>query len=382
MTPASTCQSGKGVPLTPTLITTAADLADLNTRLLRAEAVALDTEFFWERTFYPVLGLVQLATPDGCWLVDAVCLKDLSALAPLIASPSVTKVLHDAPLDLTILARATGAVPRSVFDTRLAAGFAGLSATLSLQALLQEVLGVTIAKGETRSNWLRRPLSENQIRYAAEDVVHLLPLREALLARCAGKRSRNWLDQELARLDDPAHYEESPPEERFRRVKGAARLNRRHLALLREVAGWREREARRRDWPRNHVLPDPVMVTIALRGPADVQALMAVPGFPSRMPAKLVGQILAAVERGKALPESACPDPSDRNPATARALKEPTDRLLAHLRIACEKEGIDPAWIASRNEAESLVQSLARGDASAHPLMRDWRQTLLAGFTL
>ncbi|HPK37407.1 MAG TPA: ribonuclease D, partial [Kiritimatiellia bacterium] len=157
--------------MTPTLITTAADLADLNTRLLRAEAVALDTEFFWERTFYPVLGLVQLATPDGCWLVDAVCLKDLSALAPLIASPSVTKVLHDAPLDLTILARATGAVPRSVFDTRLAAGFAGLSATLSLQALLQEVLGVTIAKGETRSNWLRRPLSENQIRYAAEDVV-------------------------------------------------------------------------------------------------------------------------------------------------------------------------------------------------------------------
>ncbi|MDX9867219.1 MAG: HRDC domain-containing protein [Kiritimatiellia bacterium] len=368
--------------MTPTLITTAAGLAALNTRLLCAEAVALDTEFFWERTFYPVLGLVQLATPDGCWLADVVRLGDLSALAPLIASPSVTKVLHDAPQDLAILARATGAVPRSVFDTRLAAGFAGLSATLSLQALLQAVLGVAIAKGETRSDWLRRPLSDNQIRYAAEDVLHLIPLRAALLERCAGKRARGWLDQELARLDDPSRYGERPPEEMFRRVKGAARLNPRQLALLREVADWREREARRRDWPRSHVLPDPVMVSVALQGPSDARALAAVPDFPSRMPVELAGQVLAAVERGKALPESACPEPSGRNPAAARALKAPTDRLLAHLRAACEKEGIDPGWVASRGEAESLVQSFARGDASAHPFLRDWRQTLLAGFTL
>ena len=229
------------------LITTSAGLEQVVERLQHADAVAVDTEFFWERTFYPILGLVQLATADGaCWLIDTVRIKDIRALGPVLASPEVTKVLHDAPQDLGILARATGALPQTVFDTRLACGFAGFNSTSSLQALLRQALGIELSKAETRSDWLRRPLSANQVRYAADDVLHLLPLREFLLARCASDAVRGWLSEDLARLDDPELYRDRDPRLMYLRVKGSSRLEARQLAILRELGAWREEEARQR----------------------------------------------------------------------------------------------------------------------------------------
>ncbi|MDR2849851.1 MAG: ribonuclease D, partial [Verrucomicrobiota bacterium] len=231
-------------------VTTAAGLEAVAARLLESEAVAVDTEFFWERTYYPVLGLIQLATADGCWMIDTVALDDLRPLGPVLSSPAVIKLLHDAQQDLSILVRATGAAPRTVFDTRLAAGFAGLSSTGSLQALLRDALGIDLAKAETRSDWLRRPLSEGQLRYAAEDVVYLIRLRDTLLARCANDTVRAWLDEELAGLDEPALYGDRDPRLMYLRVKGGPRLAARPLAVLREAAAWRENEARQQDWPR------------------------------------------------------------------------------------------------------------------------------------
>jgi len=363
------------------LITTSSELERLAERLLRADAVAVDTEFFWERTFYPILGLVQLATGDGaCWLLDTVRVRDIAALGPVMSSPSVTKVLHDAPQDLGILARATGAMPRAIFDTRLAAGFAGYGATCSLQALLRQALGIELSKAETRSDWLRRPLSANQLRYAADDVLHLLPLREKLLASCASDTVRGWLSEELARLDDPAAYQERDPRLMYVRVKGSSRLSAGELAILRELAAWREAEARQRDWPRGHVLPDSVLVALAQRAPADHPALAGIPDLPRAMPETVTADLLSAVARGCAVTEADCPLPATDDLASKRALKSKSDRLLTHLSAACATHNIDPALAASRSDSESFLHVLAQGSAADHPLAQGWRKTLLEGF--
>jgi ribonuclease D len=363
------------------LITTADRLEELAAQLLRAGAVAVDTEFFWERTFYPILGLVQLATPDGCWLVDTVRLSDIRALGPVLASPAVTKILHDAPQDLGILFRATGTAPRAIFDTRLAAGFGGLTSTCSLQALLRETVGVEISKAETRSDWLRRPLSASQLRYAADDVAHLPRVRDRLVERCASDAVRGWLAEELARLDDPALYQDRDPRLMYLRVKGGSRLTARQLAVLRELAAWRELEARQRDWPRAHVLPDDLLVALAARSPADRAAFNDVQGVPRAIPDAIVADMLAAVARGLALPDAACPEPAANDDLTSkRALKPRSDRLLAHLAAACAPHGIDATLVASRAEAESYVQSLAQGTGADHPLAQGWRKALLADF--
>ncbi len=359
-------------------ITTAERLDRLGEALSQANAVAVDTEFFWERTFYPVLGLVQLATEDGCWLVDAVALQDLRPLGPMLAAPNVTKVLHDAPQDLGILARATGALPRTVFDTRLAAGFAGLASTCSLRTLLNETLGIELDKTETRSDWLRRPLSENQLRYAADDVLYLLKAREALLTRCTDDDARTWLAEELVRLDDPALYRDRDPASMYVRVKGASHLNPRALAVLRELTAWRENEARSRDWPRAHVLPDDLLVAAAAHAPSDVSAFRRIDGMPRKMPDAVIGDLLAAVARGLALPDAACPQPWGDDVASRRALKAQSDRLLAHIAGACAPHRIDPALVVSRADADAFVRHAGNGLPADHPLASGWRKALVA----
>lgn len=357
------------------LITTPKQLDDVAAELLKLEAIAVDTEFFWEDTFYPILGLVQLASSDGsCWLVDAVSIKDLSALGPVMASPSVTKVLHDAPQDLGILARATGAMPRTIFDTRLAAGFAGLVSTVSLQSVLREVLGIELAKSETRSNWLRRPLSDSQLRYAADDVLHLLALKERLLAACASDAVRAWLAEELKRLDDPALYQDRDPRLMYLRVKGSVRLRADELAVLRELAAWREEEARRRDWPRGHVLPDSLLVALAQRKPRDKASLMGVPDFPCKMPSDVTESLLTALQCGLAVKPEDYPKPADAGGAKK---KSRTDRVLAQISRACEPHRIDPALVGSRLDIETYLQLLDNGAATEHPYSTGWRRTFI-----
>ncbi len=366
-------KTGRGAEL----ITTAKRLEEVATTLLALDAIAVDTEFFWESTFYPILGLVQLAGSDGsCWLVDAVNIKDLSALGPVMASTAVTKVLHDAPQDLGILACATGAMPRTIFDTRLAAGFAGLGSTSSLQTLLREVLGVDLSKAETRSNWVQRPLTPNQLRYAADDVLHLLTLRDRLLSACANDTVRNWLAEELKRLDDPSLYQEREPRLMYLRVKGTFRLRADELAVLRELAAWREEEARQRDWPRGHVMPDNMLVTLAQRKPSDRSSLSEIPDFPDKMPAAVIEALLKAISRGLAIHPAEHPSPVEAAGAKQK-IKSRTDRLLAQISDACKTHHIDPALVGSRTEIEAFLQLLDQGNAAEHPFVTGWRRTFI-----
>jgi len=372
-----TSESEKSKNVSPVLITTVAELEAVAARLISADAVAVDTEFFWERTFYPILGLVQLAVRDGsCWLIDPLSIKDLSALAPVMASPSVIKVLHDAPQDLGILARATGATPRSIFDTRIASGFAGHGATTSLQTLLREVLGIDLAKEETRSNWLQRPLRTNQLRYAADDVLHLLDLRDRLQAACASDMVRGWLAEEMKRLDDPAFFQDRDPRLMYLRVKGSLRLNAAELAVLREVAAWREEEARMRDWPRGHVLPDNLLVTLAHRKPSSLAALTEIPDMPRNMPEEVMADLLDAILRGQAVPADEYPRPAGEG--TKPSVKNRATRILAQLSSACAPYNIDPALVAARTELESFLNLHNQGAAAEHSFATGWRKAFIS----
>src|SRR5690606_17063912 len=182
------------------------------------------------------LGIVQVGfSEDDVYLVDAAAL-DLSPLGVVLEDPSIVKILHDAQQDLLLLRRATGAYPQNVFDTQLAAGFVGLSATASLADLVQALFGVALPKTATRTDWLRRPLSDEQLDYAEDDVRYLPEARLRLLD-LAGQRGRTeWIAEELAHYDDPARYDEKDPRTQYERISGTGRLDPRQMAVLRELA--------------------------------------------------------------------------------------------------------------------------------------------------
>lgn len=350
------------------MIDTPEALARLAGRLEQAERIALDTEFVWDRTYYPKLGVVQVGLDDGeCYLIDAVALPDLAALAPAVAAPERVKILHDAPQDLTIVRRVTGAFPRNVFDTRCAAGLAGLSSTTSLGDLVAQAIGVSLPKTESRTNWLQRPLAPEQVEYAVDDVRYLGPVRAELLSRVAALGRTDWLLEELGGLDDPELYVERDPQQQYLRVRGAGRASPRELAILRELAAWREEEARRCDRPRERVLPDASLVRLARSRPRALEQLRGTQGLARRY----VEPILEAVARGLAVPDRECPrHRRTRDEARAEALLEQAMSLVRH---RSQTAGIDAPFVATRAEVRGLMADGPAALPEQHRLLRGWR---------
>ena len=371
------------------LVTTQEELASVCDRLLREPVVALDTEFLWKRTYYPILGLVQVAVADGdCFLLDTVRLDSLRPLGPVLANPGSVKILHDAREDLAILLREVAKSgsffkPANIFDTRLAAGFAGLSASASLKALLAKLLDVHLAKTETRSNWIRRPLRDEQIRYAADDVIYLPRLRTELLSRCPGARARRWLDEEMRKYDDPSLYAGRDPREMWSHVCGLTRplaenarakaAPHRYFAVLRELAAWRETLAQAKDWPPRHVLTDPMLLALASEHPRSVQAFRGVNGIPERLPAAVAAQGVAAIQQGLAVPEADCPGLPSLSEPEREQLHKRVASEIARVNAACGIEGIDPAVVISKARLERIFR-----DGLPNPLEAGWRRELLA----
>ena len=351
------------------MIDTPAALNALVNRALDAPCVGIDTEFVWEQTYYPQLGIVQVGfAADDSHLIDAVALPDLSPLGALLADCGTVKILHDAQQDLWILRRATGAVPRNIFDTRCAAGFVGMGSTLSLNNSLRLCLDIQLTKTETRTDWLRRPLSEKQRAYAADDVRFLPALRDHLLAEIRQRGRENYLADELRQYDCANLYDDRVPEEQYLRVKGASRLSRREMGIVRDLATWREQKARQIDRPKNRVLRDEVIVQIAKRNPQSIQALKKLRGI-GRSTAKYHGRILLEIVR-RAIdiqnhPPMARPTPP--NPVDEARL----DLALAFLRGRCLSRGIDIAMVASRADVKALVYESK--SEIAHPLHTGWR---------
>ncbi|MEI8140821.1 MAG: HRDC domain-containing protein [bacterium] len=360
-----------------TMIDTPGDLGKLIEYLSDTPCVAVDTEFVWERTFYARLGMIQLGTPDGtCFLIDTVAISDLTPLGKVFTNPGIVKILHDAPQDLMILRRATGGIPQNIFDTRLAAGFAGLSSEISLQNLLANLLDVQLPKGHTRADWMARPLSGEQLEYAADDVRYLP--RAATLMREKARETgvESWLNEELQLLNDPILTEERSPAETYRRIRGSGRLGIRSLAVLRELATWREQEAKSADLPRQHVAEDSELLSLACIMPTQIADFEKCRDFKRRTEARYGEPLLAAVQQGLAIPESECPLVSEP-PDERKIGKERIAVLVENIRISAEAKRVDARLVSTKNDVLMLLHEGTLALPMNHRLLRGWRAELL-----
>jgi len=363
------------------MITTLKDLQELIDRAGRCDAIGLDTEFVWERTYYPRLGLIQLALSDeDCHLIDPLAIKDLSELGSLLANPNVIKIFHDAPQDLAILSRATGATPKNIFDTRLAAGFTGLSATLSLSKLIKILLDIDLDKTETRTNWLKRPLDKGQIEYALDDVRYLRAIRILLISSIIGPEIKSWLYEELELLDDPSFYMGPKDDERYLKIKAAANLDPLGLSILRELSIWREKEARNANRPRGHIVPDTVLCDIARKHLDNLELIKAETKLSSRAATHFGDKIMGAIKRGLTSKEQPG-DPTRKTLRLSKKDKETLARLNQLVQVKSEVQGIDPTIIGNGQEFKYLVKILNKScESKMLRQMEGWRKKFLEDF--
>lgn len=348
------------------MISTYNELSSLMEKASSAPAVALDTEFVWERTFYPALGLIQMAIGHECYLIDPVAIRDLSPLGDLIANPDVCKIIHDAQQDLTILKTATGAFPRNIFDTRLGFGFCSNSSSLSLAALLNELLNIDLPKTETRANWLQRPLSDKMLEYACDDVKYLTDAMTLTLERAEQQHTAGYLREEMQIYDAQELYMEIQPEEYYQKIKGSGRLKRHQLSILKELAAWRELVARQLDRPRGHVIHNNILMDLIYRSPQTMQELNTI--LSDRAASKYGAAILEAIQKG-------LDTPVENQPVPPRIMNKHnlTEDILEKIQLKAERINIDPALLCSKNELNNLLNSKDKLASREHRLFKGWR---------
>lgn len=333
--------------------------------------LAVDTEFMRERTYFAKLCLIQVATADAAAVIDPLVVKDLTPLFELLRDPGIVKVFHAGSQDLEILCRLMGTPPVPVFDTQVAATLAGQPAQVGYQQLVSSLLGVSLGKAHTFTDWARRPLSEEQVEYALDDVRYLPEAYRLLHDRLSRDGRMGWLADDFDRMADPATYE-VVPEEQFRRVKRASSLDRRSLAVLREVAAWRERAAQTRDIPRRWLLSDESLLEIARRAPLDATALAAVRGVGEQIVRKHAEDVVAAVRAGRAVPDDELPRMAKRKRIEGD-VSDVADIMSALVRLRAKEHGVASTLVATRDDLERF----AAGEREESALGTGWRHTLV-----
>jgi len=342
----------------------------------QAPAWAIDTEFHREERFRPQLALVQISDGKRCGLIDPLAV-DLSPLWRAMQQSRALKVFHAARQDFEVIWHQAGFLPEPLFDTQIAASLLGFGAQIGLAELVQRILGHTIPKHASYTNWLARPLSAEQRQYAAEDVLWLLPLQRRLDAMLQAQGRRAWLEEEQRRLFDRALYESSP-EEAWRRVKGASRLKGRALARLQALAAWRERTASELDWPRRRVLSDELLVALARRDALDAAAIESLRASSGKKARRFADEILRAWQRGHTTPPEAWPNwpPSPTNTPGTQQRKQLLDALA---RMRAESCGVAVSILAPKEELMALASWGANPNDKepALAILSGWRRKLI-----
>jgi ribonuclease D len=331
---------------------------------------AIDTEFVWERTYAPALCLVQVAAGDRVFVNDPLRGAPAAPVASLVADAAVEKVMHAPSGDLAAFHLEFGARPASIYDVQLAAGFAGLGGSLSLERLVEATVGVRLQHDEGFTDWQRRPLSETQVRYAADDVRYLVEAADVLAEQLERSGRTGWAAQEMERRWGPSAEVVQSPENAWRRVSGRGRLGGEQLTVLMAVAAWREREARRQNVPASWLMRDPTLVEVARRRPRTPEQAEAVRGL--RVRRRQMQGLLAAVEEGLSAPPVRIR--REASPEVRRRIRAVLPLATAVLQARCGEAGIASELVATRDDLESLIRGLAEGDeASTQTLLSGWR---------
>ena len=339
-------------------------------------SIGMDTEFLREKTYRAKLCLVQIATTDTIYLIDPVRGLDLRAVAALIADEDIEIIVHAGKQDFELFYEEYEVVPSRVFDVQLAAAFAGYGSSLPYGRLVGELAGVQLVKGESYTDWCRRPLTDAQTRYAADDVRYLREISERLAKELDDLGRSEWAREEMRRQFEEVEAYRFDPEGAWRKVSGRGSLSARQLTVLKEVARWREETASGRNVPRGWLVRDPSLVEIARRGPASMGELKAIRGFNAREAERSAQEIIEAVKTGRtAKAIESAPAPPKSAQARARMLSGLADAVV---RARCERAKIATELVTNRAELENLLAEVVNGslEESRHRLLDGWRRDL------
>ena len=351
-------------------ITTTEELAQVCARMARHPFVTVDTEFLRETTYYPLLCVAQIASPDEAFVIDALAPGiDLGPLFDLLTNEKVVKVFHAARQDIEIVWNMAKKIPHPIFDSQVAAMVLGYGDSISYDQLVQRITGDMLDKSHRFTDWTRRPLSDAQLTYAVSDVTHLRDIYLKLSADLEKRGRLNWVEAEMGGLTSPETYR-MEPEKAWERLKNRVRKPK-ELAVLIEVAAWREREAQTRDVPRSRVLKDDVLGDIAVQAPSTVEKLGQLRSLPKGFERSRWGEaIVEAIARGiardpKTLPRLDRFRPAPNGAATVELLK-------VLLRMTAESNGVAAKVIATVDELDRI----AADDDADVPSLKGWRREL------
>ena len=363
--------------MTIPVITDTATLAEACARLADHDFVTVDTEFIRETTFWPVLCLIQIASPDEALIVDPMADGiDLTPFFDLMGDASVMKVFHAARQDIEIIYNLGQLVPHPVFDTQIAAMVCGYGDSVAYNQLVSRIAGVQLDKSSRFTDWARRPLTDKQLSYALADVTHLRDVYLNLKAQLAREKRESWVAEEMEILENPVTYD-LPVEDAWTRLKMRVRKPQ-DLAVMQKVAEWREREARGRNVPRGRIIKDDAVYEVAQQHPKDLQALgrlRAIPrGFEN---SRHADGLLDAVKAGLAIPKDELP-PIPKQRRAPEGTSAATEVLKLLLKIVSEQHGVAGKVIASVDDLEKIA---ANDDADV-PALRGWRKEMFGNQAL
>ena len=336
--------------------------------------VAVDTEFMRVDTFYPIAGLLQVSEGERAYLIDPLLISDWTPFADLLQDPAVIKVLHACSEDLEVFLRLTGSLPTPLFDTQLAPGYLNLGFSMGYSRLVQAVLNIDLPKGETRSDWLQRPLSATQVSYAAEDVLHLAEVYVQLKAQLSAEKYA-WVLEDGAELVSNLRRE-TDPQQAYREAKLAWKLSRQQLAVLQALCAWREEQARVRNQPRNRIIREHSLWPLARTQPDNLVALARIEDMHPKTVRQDGEFILQLIKQTAATPAAEWPE----------ALPEPLPleaaTLLKKLRAIGQREGerlnIAPELMLRKKTLEALLKTgYPHGPYQLPESLRGWRRELM-----
>lgn len=359
-------------------------LEELCDRLCESTQLALDTEFVGEDSFVPKLELIQVASDHVAAVIDFPALEANGSLKPfweLICDPRIEKVVHAGRQDLDLFAIHAGQIPKPFFDTQIAAAMLGFGAQVAYANLVQRIHGTRLAKAHTFTNWSARPLSKEQISYAAEDVHFLLPIHAHLHKKLDALGRVEWVREEFSRLETTVGEKSREPLDRYQRIRGWDGLKPRQAAVLRDLAAWRESEARRRNVPRGRVMRDEVLLQLARHPPRSVDDLRGLRGLHGSEIERSGEFLISTIAKALALPPSAWPNvPRERKP-------EPesiglVELMQAVLKARAATAEIAPTLLATSADLQTLVESKEKNLTVDLPLLRGWRRELVGELLL
>jgi len=339
--------------------------------------LCVDTEFHRESTYYPEFALLQIYGNRQCWVIDPIALDDLAPVWDIMIDPEIIKVFHAARQDIEIIFKQAGGLPLPLFDTQVAAALLGYGQQVGFGNLVQRITKKILPKGESFTDWKARPLTGKQMTYAADDVIWLMPVYQHLKERLEAEKRTQWLHEEQQILCSPATYEPDDADA-FRRVKGVNRMKGRHLAVLQEMAAWRERSAQKRDIPRRRMIADEPMLELARRDILDIETMRRIRGVNDGFIKRFGEEIIACWQRGMDLPEGSWPSMQMRRsntPGTDLRL-EMLDTLV---RLKAEEGEISGTILAGKSDLSALASwgYRCKGEPPKVACLHGWRYELV-----